>query len=417
MIKSFFFFKPYYLDKNYNRMGPKLKNQKKLSQKEERSVKYINLRKKDSYLADDNNFEVFAKQLSKLGLELRDITGDGNCLFRALSDQIDGNETNHLLYRKQVCEYMRKNRGDFEPFVVGLVDEIEHRKRGGDSGNIDKKLEPFEKYVSYLEQATTYGGNDALVAFSKLHEVDIYLHQIDQPIWRVNGAFLNAKNIKQLHLSYHNGEHYSSVRRIGDLNNTPANIHVNTVDGSSDNHQTTKNKKASASYYDYNEDYLDDFSNNEEILLNQMNSLNLETTYGDGVKGLEDVLDNIINITNCFDVNLIKEVYNENNGNAELTITRLLGIFNTNDNDDENEENEEVASSCSKKKSKNLKPREKKQLKKQKQMERQRNKVLEERDNERVKISKVDSIGINNNNSNEDDVLNIQLNNIEAKNI
>lgn len=162
-------------------MGPKLKNLKKLAQKEERSARYINQRKKDSYLADDNNFEKFSKQLAQIGLELRDITGcvatfskyfkfnkfanycnfyktrlksyffllayfftrDGNCLFRALSDQLDGNEGNHALYRQQVCDYMRKNRADFEPFVVGLFEEIEHRKRGG--ATTDKNLDAFER--------------------------------------------------------------------------------------------------------------------------------------------------------------------------------------------------------------------------------------------------------------------------------
>lgn len=69
---------------------------------------------KDSYLADDNNYELFAAQLANLGLELRDITGDGNCFFRALSDQLNGNESEHIRYRREVCKYMRENRDEFE---------------------------------------------------------------------------------------------------------------------------------------------------------------------------------------------------------------------------------------------------------------------------------------------------------------
>jgi hypothetical protein len=136
-------------------MAPKLKNQLKAHKKEfnahANENKYINQRKKDSYLADDNNFKKFTEQLSKIGLELRDITGDGNCLFRALSDQLDGNESNHLTYRKQVCDYMRQNRDEFEPFVIGLADEIdENKKKKSEAAN--KKEDLFEKYVRNLEQ-------------------------------------------------------------------------------------------------------------------------------------------------------------------------------------------------------------------------------------------------------------------------
>ena len=91
-------------------MGPKGKNQKG----------HHNGKKKESssYLADDENFLGFSNQLAKLGLELRDITGDGNCCFRAISDQIEGNERSHLDYRKRVCQYMRQNREEFVFFFL-----------------------------------------------------------------------------------------------------------------------------------------------------------------------------------------------------------------------------------------------------------------------------------------------------------
>lgn len=50
-------------------MGPKSKQNKEKHQKQ--PTKHINQRKKDSYLADDQNFDSFSKQLEKLGLELR----------------------------------------------------------------------------------------------------------------------------------------------------------------------------------------------------------------------------------------------------------------------------------------------------------------------------------------------------------
>ena len=50
-----------------------------MSKKQERAIReaYRRERKIDSYLADDENFPSFAIQLKKLGLQLRDIPGDG----------------------------------------------------------------------------------------------------------------------------------------------------------------------------------------------------------------------------------------------------------------------------------------------------------------------------------------------------
>ena len=44
-------------------------------------------------------FNEFNQELKVLGLKLRDVGGDGNCLFRSISDQVDGNETTHNFMR------------------------------------------------------------------------------------------------------------------------------------------------------------------------------------------------------------------------------------------------------------------------------------------------------------------------------
>jgi hypothetical protein len=131
-------------------MAPKLKNQSKLNRKAEQ--KHANSsRKKESYLADDNNYQKFADQLEKIGLAIRDIVGDGNCLFRALADQLEGSESSHLIYRKNVCEYMRRNRDEFEPFTAALAEEILDEKRKKNDSD-SKKMDLFEKYMQNLEQ-------------------------------------------------------------------------------------------------------------------------------------------------------------------------------------------------------------------------------------------------------------------------
>ena len=73
--------------------------------------------------------------------------------------------------------------------------------------------------VSQLRKAGTFAGNDALVAFSRLHDVTIVIHQLDSAYFSIGDC-----TSRELHLTYHNGEHYSSVRRIGDRSANPAHI-------------------------------------------------------------------------------------------------------------------------------------------------------------------------------------------------
>ena len=61
---------------------PKTRGQRQDSmarKRDERAVRkaYRNEKKMESYLADDDNYGSFSTQLAKMGLQLRDIPGDG----------------------------------------------------------------------------------------------------------------------------------------------------------------------------------------------------------------------------------------------------------------------------------------------------------------------------------------------------
>lgn len=75
-----------------------------------------------------------------------------------------------------------------------------------------------------LSRPGTYAGQDALVAFARLHKVNIVIHQLNSPLWQIQGS--EGEPTAELHLSYHNGEHYSSVRRFGDIADTPPHIRI-----------------------------------------------------------------------------------------------------------------------------------------------------------------------------------------------
>ncbi|KAL3861906.1 hypothetical protein ACJMK2_007919 [Sinanodonta woodiana] len=190
--------------------------------REERVIReaYRHERTINSYLSDDENCPQFSMQLKKMGLELRDIPGDGNCLFRALGDQMDGHVRNHYKHRQDVVRYMMEHRSDFEPFL-------------------DESI-TFEKHIGHIRQIGTYVGNDAIVAFARLHQVSIVIHQLNAPFLLIQGS--QHPKAKQLHIAYHNGDHYSSVRRANDNTESPANIRIQVNDHRDSTHSSIEHK-------------------------------------------------------------------------------------------------------------------------------------------------------------------------------
>jgi len=156
----------------------------------------------------------FAAQLALLGLKVREVIGDGNCLFRALADQLDGDDHAHARHRQDVVRYITEHRADFEPFIEDDV--------------------PFTQHVQNLALDGTYGGNDSIVAFARLHKLTVVIHQLDSPAWEVHGETVDGSSgkspsvVRQLHISYHNGDHYASVRRLQDNTESPANVHISS---------------------------------------------------------------------------------------------------------------------------------------------------------------------------------------------
>jgi len=81
----------------------------------------------------------------------------------------------------------------------------------------------FLPSVEQLSKLSTYGGNDSIVAFARNHGVNIVIHQLNEPRWVIYGGdYSKNGQARELHISYHNGEHYSSVRCINDNTTEPA---------------------------------------------------------------------------------------------------------------------------------------------------------------------------------------------------
>jgi len=175
-------------NKNNNKQNERLK--RKQCRKEKNRKQYGDAEWK-------REFDLFLDQLKIIGLTIKDVAGDGNCLFRAIADQMEGNPNKHPAYRRRICEFIEANRDDYEPFLED--DEI------------------WEEYLPRMKANGTWGGQMEIQAFSLAYSVNITIHQLGQPRWDI----VNFYGMKTIHLSYHQGEHYSSVRKIGDVNYVP----------------------------------------------------------------------------------------------------------------------------------------------------------------------------------------------------
>jgi len=120
--------------------------------------------------------------------------GDGNCLFRALADQLEGYQEKHAFYRSEVADYLDANKDQFIPFMPDM---------------------DFSDYVSKMRRDGYWGGNMELAAAAGKWNVNVIVHNFQAPRYEVSSPKKNAKT-KEIHVSYHEGEHYCSVRSADD---------------------------------------------------------------------------------------------------------------------------------------------------------------------------------------------------------
>ncbi|NXI94182.1 OTUD3 protein, partial [Psophia crepitans] len=214
-----------------------------------------------------------ARQLRALGLKLREVPGDGNCLFRALGDQLEGHSRNHLRHRQETVDYMIKQREDFEPFVEDDV--------------------PFEKHVTNLAKPGTFAGNDAIVAFARNNQMNVVIHQLNAPLWQIRGTDKN--NVRELHIAYRYGEHYDSVRRIDDDSETPAYLQMEMLcKNDSNKEKEVKPQKGDSE---------------DEIEIE-----------------MEDAVKKVCNATGCSDIDLVSHILEVEDYNIESAIFAVFQV-------------------------------------------------------------------------------------------
>nr|CDS27900.1 OTU domain containing protein 3 [Hymenolepis microstoma] len=149
----------------------------------------------------------FTGQLYPLGLRVRSISPDGNCLFSTFADQLYGKPHYHPRLRKQAVEYLSKHKREIKPFL----------------GNTS-----YSAMLNELAESGTYGDHLSIVALARVKHVDVIVHRIgEQPRLVAQGCSdpqsCSDSTHRQVHLAL-DSEHYSSVRSIDGPSQGPANI-------------------------------------------------------------------------------------------------------------------------------------------------------------------------------------------------
>ena len=65
----------------------------------------------------DEDLIKFREQLRTYNLQLKEIDGDGNCLFRAIADQLWGDESEHVKLRSDTANYIEENKEMYKFFI------------------------------------------------------------------------------------------------------------------------------------------------------------------------------------------------------------------------------------------------------------------------------------------------------------
>ena len=134
----------------------------------------------------------FSRSLSLIGLEIRHMESDGNCMFRSIADQLLDDQSKHFLFRKKIIDYMEANKDHFSLFM--------------------EDDEPFDDYLRRMQTPGEWGGHQELYAASQCLDTSIIVHQQEED--RPRYVLICPDSNHFINISYHGECHYNSVRPI-----------------------------------------------------------------------------------------------------------------------------------------------------------------------------------------------------------
>lgn len=154
-----------------------------------------------------------AQKLAQQQLQIKEISSDGHCMYRAIEDQLTqrakpGLSVSMKELRSRTADHMRNHADDFLPFLTN--------PNTGDMYTTDE----FEKYCGEVEHTAAWGGQLELQALTKVLHLPIEVIQAESPTIKI-GEEYDGEPITLVYMrhAYGLGEHYNSVERLKDQAN------------------------------------------------------------------------------------------------------------------------------------------------------------------------------------------------------
>ena len=182
--------------KNNKPLSKQKKKKKKVcvEQKKKKTKPVVQQKKKKKKVINiDPIFQQAMK--NQLGFEIREIGDDGNCLFRAVADQVYGNQNLHGLIRDKCCNYMEMHREKFKEFI-----------------DTEVNFRDISHYINNMRVLRTWGGNLEITALSELYQrrVEVY-DQRTVPRSTFSDSVIFDNDYPPIRVTFKDGNHYNSV--------------------------------------------------------------------------------------------------------------------------------------------------------------------------------------------------------------
>ncbi|XP_065314191.1 uncharacterized protein LOC135923397 isoform X2 [Gordionus sp. m RMFG-2023] len=132
---------------------------------------------------------LFEKSLEEeKGYKIKKMSEDGACLFRAVADQVYGDQEMHGIIRKHCMDYMLKNGDYYSQFIT----------------------ENFDKYITRKSKDNSHGNHLEIQAMAEMYNrpMEVYEYCLE-PINIFHGY--NESTNEPIRLSYHKNSHYNSI--------------------------------------------------------------------------------------------------------------------------------------------------------------------------------------------------------------
>jgi OTU domain-containing protein 3 len=174
--------------------------------------KQKNEKKKRVRHASESDAAKLRAMLADFGLSVREVLGDGNCLFRAFALQHCGDDAKHDEYRSTCCDYLEAHAEEFRNFQV------------------DAEERTFSDYVEEMREDAIWGSQLEISALCLAYGVSAVVFQADGVHLELGLAEPDQDTVL---ISFQDDEHFNAVSFGGDELQTLAEVRK-IVEGSSD---------------------------------------------------------------------------------------------------------------------------------------------------------------------------------------